>query len=179
MKQYCPVCDCEQKVKIVRKEETYSVKGEPITIEANVCTCAKCHEEIMSLEYDSDNLRRAYEKYRVNHGLLQPETIKKIREQYNVSQVTFARIIGVGDKTIARYENGSLQDEAINNLIELSNDPKNFARLLERNGHLIAEDERKRLQESIGKAKVYIKWENRNVYNVDNTGMDDIYLKGA
>ena len=62
MKQYCPVCDCEQKVKIVRKEETYSVKGEPITIEANVCTCAKCHEEIMSLEYDSDNLRRAYEK---------------------------------------------------------------------------------------------------------------------
>ena len=170
MKQYCPVCDCERDVKIIRKEETYSVKGELITIEANVCTCAQCHEEIMSFEYDSDNLRRAYEKYRMNHGLLQPEEIKKIREQYDVSQVTFARIIGVGDKTIARYENGSLQDEAINNLIELSKDPKNFARLLEKNGHLIAEDERNRLEERVGRVKVYAKWENSNAYNINNVG---------
>ena len=29
MKQYCPVCGNEQEVKIVKKEETYPVKGEP------------------------------------------------------------------------------------------------------------------------------------------------------
>ena len=71
----------------------------------------------MSFEYDDDNLRKAYAEYRTRHGLLQPHEIKAIREKYGISQVNFARIIGVEDKTITRYENGSLQDEAINNLI--------------------------------------------------------------
>ncbi len=91
----------------------------------------------MSFEYDDDNLRKAYAKYRSLHGLLQPEEIKAIREQYGVSQVAFARIIGVDDKAIARYEKGSLQDEAINNLIMLVRDPENFVRLLKKNKNLI------------------------------------------
>ena len=136
MKQYCPVCGNEQEVKPVKKEETYSVKGEQITIQATVCTCAQCGEELMSFEYDDDNLRKAYAEYRTRYGMLQPHEIKTIREKYGISQVNFARIIGVGDKTIARYENGSLQDEAINNLIMLAGDPKNFAQLLDKNEHL-------------------------------------------
>lgn len=118
--KYCPVCNCEQEILLVQKEETYPVKGESITINATVCTCAYCGEEIMSIEYDDDNLRKAYAKYRSRHGLLQPEEIKAIREQYGVSQVAFARIIGVDDKAIARYENGSLQTKAANDRIMLA-----------------------------------------------------------
>lgn len=123
---YCPTCECEQEILLVQKEETYPVKGEPITINATVCTCAHCGEEIMSIEYDDGNLRKAYAKYRSRHGLLQPEEIKAIREQYGVSQVEFARIIGVDDNAIARYENGSLQDEAANTQILLARDHKSF-----------------------------------------------------
>ena len=32
MKLYCPVCNSKQEVSIISKEETYPVKGEPITI---------------------------------------------------------------------------------------------------------------------------------------------------
>lgn len=123
---YCPTCECEQEILLVQKEETYPVKGEPITINATVYTCAHCGEEIMSIEYDDGNLRKAYAKYRSRHGLLQPEEIKAIREQYGVSQVEFARIIGVDDNAIARYENGSLQDEAANTQILLARDRKSF-----------------------------------------------------
>lgn len=123
---YCPTCECEQEILLIQKEETYPVKGEPITINATVCTCAHCGEEIMSIEYDDDNLRKAYATYRNIHGLLQPEEIKAIREQYGVSQVAFARIIGVDDKAIARYENGSLQDEAANTRIMLARDYRNY-----------------------------------------------------
>lgn len=118
--KYCPVCNCEQEILLVQKEETYPVKGEPITINATVCTCAHCGEEIMSIEYDDDNLRKAYAKYRSRHGLLQPEEIKAIREQYGVSQVAFARMIGEEDNAIARYENGSLQTKAANDRIMLA-----------------------------------------------------------
>ena len=170
MKQYCPVCGCEQEIRLIPKKETYPVKGEGITITANVCTCKKCGEEIMSFDYDDDNLRKAYEKYRSLHGLLQPNEIKAIREQYGVSQVNFARIIGVGDKTIARYENGSLQDEAINNLIMLSKDPKNFMQLLDKNKTFISHDEVNRLRKFFGQARVLVIWENAQddyTYTVD------------
>lgn len=114
---YCPTCECEQEILLVQKEETYPVKGEPITINATVCTCAHCGEEIMSIEYDDGNLRKAYAKYRSRHGLLQPEEIKAIREQYGVSQVVFARMVEEEDNAIARYENGSLQTKAANDRI--------------------------------------------------------------
>lgn len=113
---YCPTCKCEREVFFVQEDETYPVNGEPITIHAAFFRCAHCGEGIMS-EYDDDNLRKAYAKYRNLHGLLQPEEIKAIREQYGVSQVEFARIIGVDDKAIARYENGSLQTKAANDRI--------------------------------------------------------------
>ncbi len=161
MKLYCPVCDCKQEIEIIEKEETYSVKGEPITIMASVCTCVTCHEEILSLEYDDNNICKAYAIYRSRHNLLQPEEIKAIREQYNITQVTFARILGVGDKTIARYENGSLQDEAINNLIFLAKDPKNFAALLEKNQNSISCEERERLKWLCGHVTFYAEWRNK------------------
>ena len=74
----------------------------------------------MSIEYDDDNLRKAYAKYRNRHGLLQSEEIKAIREQYGVSQVAFARMVGEEDNAIARYENGSLQTKAANDRIMLA-----------------------------------------------------------
>lgn len=122
---YCPTCECEREVFFVQEDETYPVKGEPITIRAAFFRCVHCGEDIMS-KYDDDNLRKAYAKYRNIHGLLQPEEIKTIREQYGVSQVEFARIIGVDDNAIARYENGSLQDEAANTQILLARDRKSF-----------------------------------------------------
>ena len=160
MKQYCPVCLREREVRLAQKEETYPVKGEAISVAATVCACAVCGEELLSIEYDDENLRKAYEKYRALHGLLTPPEIKAIRESYGVSQVTFARVLGVGDKTIARYENGSLQDCAINNLILLAKDPKNFMLLLDKNEHCIAADEAKHLRAACGQVKVYVLWKN-------------------
>lgn len=123
--KYCPVCNREQDILLIQKEETYLVRGEPFTIDATVCTCAHCGEEIMTEEYDDDNLRKAYAKYRSLHGLLQPEEIKAIRESYGISQVAFARMVGENDNAIARYENGSLQTKAANDRI-MARDHENF-----------------------------------------------------
>lgn len=67
MQLYCPVCDCKRDIKVVTKEETYQVKGEPVTIMSNVCTCAVCGEEILSFEYDNENMLRAYAIYDARH----------------------------------------------------------------------------------------------------------------
>lgn len=44
-------------------------------------------------ELDSATLVSAYNEYRRRHKLLLPEEIKKIREQYGLSQRSFAKLL--------------------------------------------------------------------------------------
>ena len=82
---------------------------------------------------DDKNLVKAFRIYREKHNLLQPEEIKNIREKYGLTQMAFAQILGLGDKTIARYEAGSIQDAAPNTLISLSRYPNVFKEMVETN----------------------------------------------
>lgn len=130
---FCPYCDAERNGFVKQVEEVYPVKGEDVAITANVCTCECCGNDIWNEELDADNLLRAFDVYRKRHGLLSAAEIREIRNRYGLSQTAFARILGFGDKTITRYENGSIQDAAQNNLIELMKDENNFRQLLEKN----------------------------------------------
>ena len=127
---FCEKCNefCTYTVKEV--EETYPVKGEDVTVKAFVSYCKECGEELWNEELDEGNLLRAYDEYRKRHNLLSPAEIKSIREKYNISQVNFARVLGLGDKTVTRYENGNIPDKAQNNLILLAARPDNFKELV-------------------------------------------------
>lgn len=135
---FCPICNTETTSTIKSQEETYSVKGEHITINAQIRFCDCCGSDIWDDCLDEQNLLNAFAEYRKKHKLLSPGEIRAIREQYGVSQTAFARILGFGDKTITRYENGSIADAAQNNLIELSKKPNNFKSLLEKNREKIS-----------------------------------------
>lgn len=92
----------------------------------DVLVCADCGEEFYSEEFDNATLVRAYNEYRKRHKLLLPEEIKKIREQYGLSQRSFAKLLNWVDKTIFRYENGSIQDKAHNTLLLFLREPENM-----------------------------------------------------
>ena len=130
---YCPNCDSEVKGLVRHISESYPVKGENISILAKVRVCECCNEIIWDEELDSQNLLNAFAEYREKHNLLQPEEIRAVREKYGLSQVSFARVLGFGDKTITRYENGSIPDAAQNNVMLLVKQPHNFEILLEQN----------------------------------------------
>lgn len=83
-------------------------------------------EEFYSEELDNATLIQTYNEYRRRHKLLRPEEIKKIREQYGFSQRSFAKLLNWGDKTICRYENGSIQDKAHNSVLLFLRDPENM-----------------------------------------------------
>ena len=53
-------------------------------------------------------------------GLLTSEEIKQIREKYGLSQRELARILGVAEKSIAKYEAGFVaQSKAMDNLLRI------------------------------------------------------------
>lgn len=123
---YCEECGRLVEIQSQTRSETLKVKGVDITLDIDTCVCTACGNPVFVPDVDGESLKRFYREYRRRMGLLQPEEIRDIRSKYGMSQETFARVLGMGAKTIARYENGSLQDEAHNNLILLMRDRKNM-----------------------------------------------------
>ena len=116
---YCPNCDEFTETKVIEKEQTLSVKGKKITLTVPVRVCAHCGEEIIDEELDGNTLQQFYEAYKESEQLLTSEEIRNIRSRYQLSQAAFSKLLGFGEKTITRYENGAIQDECHDNLIRL------------------------------------------------------------
>lgn len=144
MTTFCEYCNKFVDTHVEQYIDTMNVKNVPINIKAKGAFCDQCHHQIFDRDLDNEALLIAYHEYRNEKGLLQPEEIKQIRMKYGLSQVAFARLLGFGEKTIARYEGGSLQDEAPNSLIYLMKKPTNMLEMLNRYGkERLNEDELK------------------------------------
>ena len=71
-----------------------------------------------------------------------PDDIKRIRGKYSLSQQSFARLLGLGEASIVRYENGQPPSKANANLIRAANDPAFMRDCLERDGDLLSQEQR-------------------------------------
>lgn len=78
---FCPNCKKECSYSVKQEEETYPVKGEDITILADISYCANCGEQIWNEQMDEQNLLKAYDFYRKNHNLLSSTEIRATREK--------------------------------------------------------------------------------------------------
>lgn len=172
MKKYCEECKREVETNIITQKESYIVCGEEIEVDAQVLVCADCGEEFFCEELDNNTLLAAYNKYRKKHKLLFPEEIKRIREQYGLSQRAFAKLLNWGDKTICRYENGSIQDKAHNSLLLFLREPKNMRVFLNENEILLDERQQKKLYNAVGEL------ENKTKIN-DESNLIDLYFSNT
>ena len=166
MEKYCDECGKEVETKIITKRETYDVCGEFIEVDARVLICADCGEEFYCEELDNATLVCAYNEYRRRHKLLLPDEIKKIREQYGLSQRSFAKLLNWGDKTICRYENGSIQDKAHNSLLLFLREPGNMKTYLTENEVTLDAKQQNKLLETVDKLAQGIEyWAGRQFFN--------------
>ena len=151
MKKYCEECGKEVETKVISKKEIYKVLGEDIEVQAQVLVCADCDKEFYCEELDNTTLINAYNEYRKKHKLLLPTEIKQIRELYDLSQKSFAKLLNWGDKTIHRYENGSIQDKAHNSLLLFLRNPKNMKVYLSEDENSLDEKNLSKLLELVNK----------------------------
>lgn len=118
---------------VIERPDVFEIRGEQVTVDARIAVCRSCGEEIGLGELDDATFKAAYAVYRARHDLLQPEHIKAIRSKYGLGQKAFARLLGWGDVTLARYETGSLQSVSHDQTLRLAEDPGNVRRLLSQN----------------------------------------------
>ncbi|MGV8084144.1 MAG: type II TA system antitoxin MqsA family protein [Coriobacteriia bacterium] len=142
-KLLCPTCMRVREYDTVEKEETFTVRGEAVSVTAPVAVCRVCGEEIGVAELDDAAIAAAFDIYRARHHLLQPEHIREIRSKYGLGQKAFARLLGWGEVTLARYESGALQSESHDAALRLAENPGNVRQLLEINGHRLTDEQRR------------------------------------
>ena len=121
----CPLCDKTHEVEERKRFATIILKGEEVTYEERFYFCANADTDENEFETGSmtnANLLNARNAYRVNHGLLTSDEIVAIRENYGLSQVDLARLLGWGEATISRYESKAIQDEAYDTMLRLIKD---------------------------------------------------------
>lgn len=146
---FCPNCEEYTEATLGVEKEVYNVRGEPIEIEAEVAICQKCGMKIFDEERDSQNLEKAYRHYREVHNLLSADEIRSIREKYGLSQRALSRLLGWGEITIHRYENGAVQDNVHNSTLRLIEDPRNMQNLFEANRNKLPSYTAARLEKRI------------------------------
>lgn len=132
-KTLCPECMQMTEYNVVKRADTFEVRGERITVDAQVAVCRTCGEDIGLGELDDATFQAAYAVYRARHDLLSPDKIKAIRSKYGLGQKAFARLLGWGDVTLARYESGSLQSVSHDQTLRLAEDPDTVRKLMTRN----------------------------------------------
>ena len=77
------------------------------------------------------------------------EVVKAIRAKYGLSQRSFAALLGIGEATMVRYEQGAVPSRANANLILAAEDPHFMKGCIERNGSFLSERQRSRAEEYI------------------------------
>lgn len=78
-----------------------------------------------------------------------PEEIKAIRGKYGLSQQSFARLLGIGEASMVRYESGQKPSKANANLIRAANHPAFMAECLERDGELLSSSQRRAIEQVV------------------------------
>lgn len=111
-------------------------------------------EEVFDRNIEIENDIRLYDIYKKRVNLLTTNEIKLIRKKYGMNQKEFSQALGFGEITIHRFENGSIQTEAVDAVIRLSEEPDIMYKLLIKNKSNFNEEEYLRFMEVIKKLKV-------------------------
>jgi putative zinc finger/helix-turn-helix YgiT family protein len=140
--------ECGQFVtpRVEERTETLPVRGEPTEVLAKVAVCPDCGCDLSVEELDNATLVAAFNSYRREHGLMTPEQMRRLRERYGLGVRPFSLLLGWGEITLHRYENGSLQDPAHEAALRLAEDPPNMRVYLRANAHKLTARQRARLE---------------------------------
>ena len=121
---------------VSRRESSFSVSygaRESVFVPGNYATCDRCGEVYLAPGEGDALHRKASEVVREREGLLSSAEIRAIREDLGLSQSRFEHLLGVGPKTVVRWEKGTVfQNRTTDTLLRLIRDmPAVRRRLLE------------------------------------------------
>ncbi|AWJ82688.1 hypothetical protein TSH58p_03630 [Azospirillum sp. TSH58] len=134
----CPSCGKAGFVSRVSRPETVSIRDLDMNVYRTFRVCANCHAEFENSN-DEDWKLDAYAAYREIKGMVTPNAIRDWRKEYDLTQPEVSRLLGWGEATLGRYENGALQSDAHNKALARLMEVDGLAQALEANPGAISD----------------------------------------
>uniref|UniRef100_UPI0040573591 type II TA system antitoxin MqsA family protein n=1 Tax=Acetatifactor sp. TaxID=1872090 RepID=UPI0040573591 len=132
----CPFCEEKHEIIKIQYQSKAIVKDEEVEYSKQAYFCPQNDAEFEPSDIADSNLTAAREAYRIQQNYLTIADIKRIRSKYDLTQKEYARLLGVGDATIQRYETKAIQDNTYDNLMRLTDENPTYSLvLLEKNRH--------------------------------------------
>ena len=125
----CPNCGGAN-VKTEDKERTFPYgcgdQRVELSVQVPVRVCADCNFSFL----DHVAERLSHEVICRHLGVMSPSQIRALREMYSLNQAQFAKVTGLGDATLSRWERGIVvQNRAYDNFLYLLGFEDNLRRL--------------------------------------------------
>ncbi len=127
----CPNCN-SQDLSYGNEDLQISYKGKSKVLhDVEFFHCNNCEESFYTRSWEKVIDRETTDFEREVENLLTSREIKEIRKSYNLTQEELSQLLGMGLKTITRYENGRVtQSRATDLLLRLLRDnPSTFGYL--------------------------------------------------
>lgn len=128
---YCFKCNKYQEFDIVLSHEIINVKGTMIECDIKQAVCKECGELVNNKDIEHENDIKVYDLYKIKNDLLTSDQIFEIRKLRGMTQVELANFLSIGEKDIARYENGAIQSRSIDKMIRLVGDDEAYFAMLQ------------------------------------------------
>jgi HTH-type transcriptional regulator / antitoxin MqsA len=103
----CPNCRVDR-VEIIQRIGEYSEGSVHVTFPEELSRCAACGEEFYTYAQSLESSRAMTAALRESKGLMSPERIKAARIRLGMSTGKFEQALGLGKKTMARWERGTV-----------------------------------------------------------------------
>lgn len=128
--------------RVEKRKQIFKIRDSQITVFAEALVDDVTGEIVSDFELDDAAIKLAMDKYRQQNGTLYPEEIVGFRKKLGLSQRQFAKFIGIGPASIARYEMGAIPSESINNLLkQLIQDKSTLLNFFENNEEKLKKSE--------------------------------------
>ena len=114
----CPVCDGS--LNQASEEREVRIGRRAARVMEELYRCSDCSEALYAPGQMDAAMRRASEAIRKDEGLLSSEAIREIRMKLGLTQAAFERLLGVGPKTVVRWERGTVfQNRSTDSLLRV------------------------------------------------------------
>ncbi|MEQ1903510.1 MAG: type II TA system antitoxin MqsA family protein [Pirellulaceae bacterium] len=147
--EFCVVCAADRELALETRSVDYQVRGELVSVELPLTICPVCGTEEVDENFDKDPSICAYDIYRERNQLLSSVEIKSIRERYQLSQKSFAFLIGMSESSVNRYESGAVQDATQDTAMRAFEDAAFVLGAIARRGQLLSSRQKQKTQKAI------------------------------
>jgi HTH-type transcriptional regulator/antitoxin MqsA len=109
----CAVCGADSVTVVREPRQVTADDGVTLSFEDEFSRCQRCGVDFYTHEQSLASSRASAGVLRTHEGLLSPEEIRSIRERLSLTQAQLEQALGVGAKTVVRWERGTVRQSRV------------------------------------------------------------------